>query len=129
MLSKILQLTFFLFFFFFVLVVAILSHFSKGGVIIANGRARILKQPDDENSHLVIFLQHTSCAVWATTKQACRDEPVVYLLFSSIYTSLYYIFLPKKLILNAKLDSVLFVRRISCAKQSVKFLKLRNTVA
>ena len=55
MLSKILQLTFFLFFFFFVLVVAILSHFSKGGVIIANGRARILKQPDDENSHLVIL--------------------------------------------------------------------------
>ena len=27
---------------------------------------------------------------WATTKQACRDELVVYLFFSSIYTSLYF---------------------------------------
>ena len=27
---------------------------------------------------------------WATTKQACRDELVVYLFFSSTYTSLYF---------------------------------------
>ena len=27
---------------------------------------------------------------WATTKQACRDELVVYLSFSSIYTTLYF---------------------------------------
>jgi len=27
---------------------------------------------------------------WATTKQACRDELVVYLFFSPIYTSLYF---------------------------------------
>ena len=27
---------------------------------------------------------------WATTKQACRDEIVVYLSFSSIYTTLYF---------------------------------------
>ena len=27
---------------------------------------------------------------WATTKQACRDELVVYLFFSPIYSSLYF---------------------------------------
>ena len=27
---------------------------------------------------------------WATTKQACRDELVVYLSFSSLYTTLYF---------------------------------------
>ena len=27
---------------------------------------------------------------WATTKQACRDELVVYLSFSSIFTALYF---------------------------------------
>ena len=37
------------------------------------GRPLIIKSPDE----------------WATTKQACRDELVVYLSFSSIYIHIY----------------------------------------
>lgn len=39
---------------------------------------------------MVKFILIKSPDEWATTKQACRDELVVYLFFSSIYTSLYF---------------------------------------
>ena len=40
---------------------------------------------------MVKFILIKSLDEWATTKQACRDEFVVYLFFSStIYTSLYF---------------------------------------
>ena len=38
---------------------------------------------------MVKFILIKSPDEWATTKQACRDELVVYLSFSSIYTTLY----------------------------------------
>ena len=39
---------------------------------------------------MVKFILIKSPDEWATTKQACRDELVVYLSFSSIYTTLYF---------------------------------------
>ena len=39
---------------------------------------------------MVEFILIKSPDEWATTKQACRDELVVYLSFSSIYTTLYF---------------------------------------
>ena len=39
---------------------------------------------------MVKFILIKSPDEWATTKQACRDELVVYLFFSPIYTSLYF---------------------------------------
>ena len=39
---------------------------------------------------MVKFILIKSPDEWATTKQACRDELVVYLLFSPIYSSLYF---------------------------------------
>ena len=39
---------------------------------------------------VVKFILIKSPDEWATTKQACRDELVVYLSFSSIYTTLYF---------------------------------------
>ena len=39
---------------------------------------------------MVKFILIKSPEEWATTKQACRDEFVVYLFFSSIYSSLYF---------------------------------------
>ena len=39
---------------------------------------------------MVKFILVKSPDEWATTKQACRDELVVYLSFSSIYTTLYF---------------------------------------
>ena len=39
---------------------------------------------------MVKFILIKSPDEWATTKQACRDEIVVYLSFSSIYTTLYF---------------------------------------
>ena len=39
---------------------------------------------------MVKFILIKSPDEWATTKQACRDELVVYLSFSSIYTPLYF---------------------------------------
>jgi len=39
---------------------------------------------------MVRFILIKSPDEWATTKQACRDELVVYLFFSPIYTSLYF---------------------------------------
>ena len=39
---------------------------------------------------MVKFILINSPDEWATTKQACRDELVVYLFFSPIYTSLYF---------------------------------------
>ena len=39
---------------------------------------------------MVKFILIKSPDEWATTKQACRDELVVYLFFSSMYTSLYF---------------------------------------
>ena len=38
---------------------------------------------------MVRFILIKSPDEWATTKQACRDELVVYLFFSPIYSSLY----------------------------------------
>ena len=38
---------------------------------------------------MVKFILIKSPDEWATTKQACRDELVVYLSFSSIYTYIY----------------------------------------
>ena len=37
--------------------------------------------------HLLLELLYGE---WATTKQACRDELVVYVFFSSVYISLYF---------------------------------------
>ena len=37
-----------------------------------------------------LFILIKSPDEWATTKQACRDELVVYLFFSPIYSSLYF---------------------------------------
>ena len=39
---------------------------------------------------MVKFILIKSPDEWATTKQACRDELVVYLFFSPIYSSLYF---------------------------------------
>ena len=39
---------------------------------------------------MVKFILIKSPEEWATTKQACRDELVVYLFFSPIYSSLYF---------------------------------------
>ena len=39
---------------------------------------------------MVKFILIKSPDEWATTKQACRDELVVYLFFSLIYSSLYF---------------------------------------
>ena len=39
---------------------------------------------------MVKFILIKSPDEWATTKQACRDELVVYLSFSSTYTTLYF---------------------------------------
>ena len=39
---------------------------------------------------MVKFILIKSPDEWATTKQACRDELVVYLFFSPIYRSLYF---------------------------------------
>ena len=39
---------------------------------------------------MVKFILIKSPDEWATTKQACRDELVVYLVFSPIYSSLYF---------------------------------------
>ena len=39
---------------------------------------------------MVKFILIKSPDEWATTKQACRDELVVHLFFSSIYRSLYF---------------------------------------
>ena len=39
---------------------------------------------------MVKFILIKSPDKWATTKQACRDELVVYLFFSPIYSSLYF---------------------------------------
>ena len=38
---------------------------------------------------MVKFILIKSPAEWATTKQACRDELVVYLFFSPIYIYIY----------------------------------------
>ena len=42
------------------------------------------------NTSLQYVHQYSSPDEWATTKQACRDELVVYLFFSPIYSSLYF---------------------------------------
>ena len=39
---------------------------------------------------MVKFILIKSPDEWATTKQACRDELVVYVFFSSVYISLYF---------------------------------------
>ena len=39
---------------------------------------------------MVKFIHIKSPDEWATTKQACRDELVVYLFFSPIYSLLYF---------------------------------------
>ena len=39
---------------------------------------------------MVKFILIKSPDEWATTRQACRDKLVVYLSFSSIYTTLYF---------------------------------------
>ena len=39
---------------------------------------------------MVKFVLIKSPDEWATTKQACRDELVIYFFFISIYTSLYF---------------------------------------
>ena len=39
---------------------------------------------------MVKFILIKSPDEWVTTKQACRDELVVYLFFSPIYSSLYF---------------------------------------
>ena len=41
---------------------------------------------------MVKFILIKSPDEWATTKQACRDELVVYLSFSSIYIYIYIFF-------------------------------------
>ena len=40
--------------------------------------------------YLTILLYLTLSDEWATTKQACRNELVVYVFFSSVYISLYF---------------------------------------
>ena len=45
---------------------------------------------------------------WATTKQACRDELVVYLFFFLIYTSLYFY------VLSTVLRTSSFTLRLLC---------------
>ena len=40
--------------------------------------------------YIYIYLYIKPPDEWATTKQSCRDELVVYLFFSSIYSSLYF---------------------------------------
>ena len=40
--------------------------------------------------YIYISVREKSPDEWAITKQACRDELVVYLFFSPIYSSLYF---------------------------------------
>ena len=48
------------------------------------------KKTTSSSLQACFVVAHSSPDEWATTKQACRDELVVYLFFSPIYSSLYF---------------------------------------
>ena len=82
---------------------------------------------------MVKFILIKSPDEWATTKQACRDELVVYLFFSSIYTSLYFYVLSTVLrkssfILNIYIYIYRERERFSneCRKTKTKVITLAN---
>ena len=56
---------------------------------IHGSRAKYIWEKNKLQVHLQNKLQVQSPDEWATTKQACRDELVVYLFFSPIYIYIY----------------------------------------
>ena len=76
---------------------------------------------------MVKFILIKSPDEWATTKQACRDELVVYLFFSPIYRSLFYVLSTVLRTSSFTLNIYIYLLHIMCGYQCDKAVNKNDT--